>query len=565
MLRAEEGAAQPLEEWTHTEMDIHNDKPHFSSADLTDFLACRHLTALERLSANGRVKRPFFDDPMLEVLRQRGLEHEQDYLRWLAQTGKRIVQIERSNSNALEVTLRAMRVGADAIVQGRLEHQSWAGWADVILRVPGESIFGSWRYEPVETKLATETRGATLIQLCLYAELLSAIQAAPPEVLRVITPDTDFEAECYRFKEFRAYFRLVRRNFELYLAKPLPESIMAALPYPDPVAHCEICNWSRQCEARRQADDHISLVAGIQESQRTELKDWGVVTLTALAELPLPLSRKPSRGSAKTFERLREQARLQCEARSSRSLPYELLPIEPEQGLAALPFPSHLDIFLDLEGDRFAERGGFEYLFGYAFRKGSQSVRYQAIWALSSDAEKAAFEKLIDFIIDCRAHDSRMHVYHYAAYEPTAMKRLMGKYATRADELDTLLRAEVFVDLYSVVRRGLRAGIDSYSIKKLEPLYGLVREVDLQMASRHLRAVEYAIAKKDAGLLTPELLEAVRSYNKDDCVSALELRSWLETVRAAEERRSGVVLPRPTPPELRLSEKLGEQLVRIRT
>jgi uncharacterized protein len=545
-------------------MDIRGNKPHFFASDLTDFLACRHLTALQRLSANGRAKRPFFDDPMLEVLRERGLEHEQDYVQWLSQPGKRVVQIDRSTSNAFELTLGAMRGGADAIVQGRLEHESWAGWSDVLLRVPGESLFGAWRYEPVETKLATETRGATLIQLCLYAELLSTIQAAPPEILRVITPDTDFEAECYRFEEFRAYFRLVRRNFEIDLAKPLPESVQAAFPYPDPVAHCEICNWSLQCEDRRQTDDHISLVAGIQESQRKELENWGVMTLTALAELPLPLPRKPSRGSAKTFERLREQARLQYEARGSRSLPYELLPIEPEQGLAALPIPSRLDIFLDLEGDRFAERGGFEYLFGYAFRDEIQSLQYEAVWALSSDAERTAFEKLIDFIIDCRARDSRMHVYHYAPYEPTAMKRLMGKYATRADELDELLRAEVFVDLYRVVRRGIRAGIDSYSIKKLEPLYGLIREVDLRMASRHLRAVEYAIAKKDAGLLTPELLEAVRSYNRDDCVSALELHSWLETVRATEERKRGEALPRPTPPELRLSEKLGDQLARIR-
>ena len=83
---------------------------------------------------------------------------------------------------------------------------------------------------------------------------------------------------------------------------------------------------------------------------------------------------------------------------------------------------------------------------------------------------RCAFEQLIDMIIDRRLRDPGMHVYHYAPYEVTAMKRLMGRYGTRADELDQLLRAEVFVDLYGVVRKGLRAGIDSYSIKKLEHL-----------------------------------------------------------------------------------------------
>ncbi|MGH7269000.1 MAG: hypothetical protein ACREJ3_01100, partial [Polyangiaceae bacterium] len=60
--------------------------------------------------------------------------------------------------------------------EGQLEHGVWAGWADVLLRVPGTSALGDWRYEPVETKLAKETRGATLVQLCLCAELLAEVQ-----------------------------------------------------------------------------------------------------------------------------------------------------------------------------------------------------------------------------------------------------------------------------------------------------------------------------------------------------------------------------------------------------
>ena len=47
-----------------------------------------------------------------------------------------------------------------------------------------------------------------------------------------------------------------------------------------------------------------------------------------------------------------------------------------------------------------------------------------------------------------------MHVYHYAPYETTAMKRLAGRYATRESQVDQLLRGSVFVDLYRVVRQG---------------------------------------------------------------------------------------------------------------
>src|SRR5262245_11237384 len=222
--------------------------PRLFPTALANFLECHHLAVLERLAAANLAKRPFFDDPMLEILRERGLSHEQAYVQHLDQLGNRVTEINRSSPNAFEEALAAMRGAVDVVVQARLENGSWAGWPDILLRVDGESRFGRWRYEPVETKLARETRGATLIQLCVYGELLAEIQGCAPELLRVVVPDTDFEPECYQFQEFRAYFRLVRRNFEAELQKALPASVGTAVPYPDPVPHCEICNWYPVCE-----------------------------------------------------------------------------------------------------------------------------------------------------------------------------------------------------------------------------------------------------------------------------------------------------------------------------
>jgi uncharacterized protein len=240
-----------------------------------------------------------------------------------------------------------------------------------------------------------------------------------------------------------------------------------------------------------------------------------------------------------------------------------MLPLESEHGLAALPVPSPLDLFLDLEGDRQAENGGLDYLFGYAFRD-HQDLRYEALWAFSPSEEKVAFEQLIDVIVDRRLRDPGMHVYHYAPYEVTAMQRLMGRYGTKADELDQLLRDEVFVDLYRVVRKALRAGVNSYSIKNLEIFYGLTRKVELQLASRHLRAVEYAIARGDAAAVTEDVRQAVVSYNRDDCLSALALREWLETLRAQEEQKRCEPVPRPTAPSSRPKKPLGDRLMHIR-
>jgi predicted RecB family nuclease len=545
-------------------MLIRDERTQYFASDLVNFLNCRHLTTLDRFAAHRIIKRPHFDDPMLEILRARGLDHEAAYVQHLCDEEKQAIVVNREDANAFDLTVELMRKGVDVIVQARLDHGDWGGWADVLLKVDGRSKFGNWQYEPVETKLASETRGSTLIQLCLYAELLTELQGAPPEFLRVVVPNVEFVPENYRFDEYRAYFRFVRRSFESEVRKELPGSIKASGSYPDPVPHCDVCNWSSECKQRRIDDDDLSLVAGMRKLQRKELATSGVSTLRALAELPIPIPLKPNRGSVAALERLREQARLQLESRIDGTIRYELLPLESKDGLSALPTPSRLDVFLDLEGDSLAEKDGFDYLFGYAFEDDGEVVQYESMWALSPLDEKVAFERLIDMIIDRRRRDSSMRVYHYAPYEPTAMKRLMGKYATRADELDEILRAEVFVDLYRVVRKALRAGVDSYSIKKLEPIYEFTRVTDLRVASRHLRAVEYAIAKGDAASLTDEVRSKVQLYNRDDCLSALQLRDWLESLRHQEEERLGAEIPRPVPPEPKVNEQLGVRLARIR-
>src|SRR4029077_14731239 len=97
---------------------------------------------------------------------------------------------------------------------------------------------------------------------------------------------------------------------------------------------------------------------------------------------------------------------------------------------------------------------------------------YHARWALDRPAERRGFEALIDDIMARWGADPNMHVYHFGAYEPGALKRLMGRYGTREAEVDRLLRGGRFVDLHAVLRQSLRASVEEYSIKKLEPLYG---------------------------------------------------------------------------------------------
>ena len=536
----------------------------FSATDLSRHVVCPHLTSLRRAVAFGELEPPpLYDDPRADVLRQRGLEHEQRLLGRFATDGRTVETIipadtpftHRDPAAAAARTREVMSRGANVIYQGRLEDDSgrWSGYPDFLLRVDRPSALGGWSYEVLDTKLARRAKGEALLQLLLYSDLLAQAQGVEPELMHLALGGGGSENPAsFRVPEYAAYYRAVRRRFEAHAASP-PDT------YPEPVEHCGLCEWQQSCAERRRADDHLSLVAGITRGQRGRLVEREVTTMAALSALRLPVSPRLDGIGEAALARIREQARVQDQARREGRRIHELVtPVEPDKGLAALPEPSDGDVFFDLEGDAFAADGGLEYLFGVADRDGN----YNASWALDPASEKHAFERFIDNVMARWEQHPGFHIYHYGAYETTAVKRLMSRYATREDEVDRLLRGRLFVDLHRVVRQGLRASVESYSIKRLEPFYGFARAVDLTTATRALIQVEVRLESGDAAGVPDPLRTEIEGYNRDDCLSTLRLAAWLEECRRDLQALTGQPVPRPA---LRDEERDREQEPAVET
>jgi uncharacterized protein len=530
-----------------------------AASDLVGFLNCRHLIELDRAVVAGKLARPKVWSPALDVLRERGLRHEEAYVAHLTDGGSSIQRIEgiEITPDVVEQTLCAMREGIEIIVQGALSHGRWSGRVDVLKRVEVASVFGAWSYEVTDTKLAHATKAGTVLQLCVYSDLLAQAQGMVPERMHVVAPWSDFGPQTFRFADFAAFYRRAKLALEKSVDGPAEDTT-----YPDPKPHCDVCRWNEVCEKRRRDDDHLSFVANASKLQVAELTTRGTSTVAALAEIPLPITWKPEHGTASSFERLREQARVQVRARESGQPYFELLPIENGLGLSRLPEPSEGDIFLDLEGDRFVGEHGLEYLFGCWMREQGEWT-YRGFWATTRAEEKASFEALIDLITARWKADPGLHVYHYAPYEPAALKRLMGRYVTREDELDRMLRARLFVDLYAVVRQGIRAGVESYSIKKLEPYYGYERQIPLKEANQALLALQTQLELEAAPRIAEEDRISVQRYNEDDCHSAETLRAWLERLRT-DHIATGVQIPRPVfGPDGAPNASVAEWLARV--
>jgi len=515
----------------------------FSATDLANHLACRHLTSLNFEVARGEREVPTWTNPAAYILQLRGFDHEKAYINHLRTQGHTVIELDKDESTAggaFDRTLAAMRSGVDVIVQATLQHQRWFGRADVLLRVNRPSCFGEWSYEAADCKLSQETKAGTVIQLCLYSEMLGEIQKTTPEFMYVVVPGTGFVPIRYRINDFIAYNRWVERKLGIATDEGKAQT------YPDPTPHCEICRWWELCNRRRRGDDHLCFVAGISKLQIQQLREWKVSTLEGLARLPLPLRESPRRGSSESYVRVREQARVQLATRTTGVPVHELLPVEAGRGMTRLPAPSLGDIFLDLEGDQYVGEAGLEYLFGRVLVDEKGNPNYQGLWAFGAEREKAAFEYLVDWIMERWKRHPDLHVYHFGVYEPTALKRLMGYYASREDAVDRMLRAKLLVDLHSIVRQSVRAGVEQYSLKDLEVFHGFQREVPLGEASTRKRALERALELSHKEWVDDTTRAAVESYNRDDCLSAMHLRNWLEELRG-QAIRSGQEVPRPAP------------------
>ena len=531
----------------------------------------------------------------------------------------RLVNLRRAAGD----TLAAIRRGDDVVYQATFFDGRWLGLADFLLRVDRPSpLLGDWSYEVVDTKLARHVKASALLQICSYVEQLTEAQGVEPEWMHVALGGSARAVERHRVADYMAYYRMVKAAFETRVAaagldggparggvaerQPLGVAYPPIGTYPEPVEHCDVCRWSQLCAARRRADDDLSLVAGAPTRMRKALKGRGVTTRRGLAGLELPLAEPLDDVGPGPLETCRDQARIQVRGQDEGATLYELLPpsrlrdgaVEPNRGLTSLPPPRPGDLFFDIEGDPFALDDGVDYLFGIlepgmrgpdgdpagedpagedpaGEDPAGEEPAFHAFWAVDEngqvthESEKRAFEQTIDLMMDRLARDPEIHIYHYAPYETTAAGRLMGRHGTRELEVDRLLRGRVFVDLYRAVRQGLRASVESYSIKKLEPLYGLTREENLRDAGSSIVAFEAWLAEAETGAAgarlpgTNETLRSIEAYNRDDCVSNWRLRDWLEERRPELARQIGEPLSRPGPAVPEAAEALSEHLAHV--
>lgn len=501
----------------------------YSPSDLVRYLASPYASWMDRyfLENPGAIK-PDEDSEERKLIARTGDEHEQAVLAEMKAATEGFVTIDRDDLPAAkEKTNAAIKAKAPIIYQAALESDRFVGFADFIIH-DGE------KYQIWDTKLARSPKPYYAIQLCCYSEMFAnSNEGEMPQKFGIILGSKD-RVE-FRVEDYIHYYQRIRDGF-LAMQDGFTGNLKDC---PEPLPAADHGRWASHADTFFDDTDHLVRVAGITVGQIKKLKNAGIATATELADAK---GKTVPKLANDTFKKLVAQARLQVDTRSDRTknpeapARFEVLSgggIYTQLGLGSLP-PEHIaDVFFDMEGYPLLS-GGLEYLFG-VHAKNLETDKYEFYdwWAHNRDEEKAAFEAFVDWVFKRWRENPGMHIYHYAAYEVNAVRRLSTRHDTLQDEVDELLRHEVFVDLYSVVRHGLRIGEDSYSIKKVEHLYRPKRSTEVATAVESI--VQYAqwIESKQAkDWQSSSILKGIRDYNEDDCKSTLELLQWMRKVAA---------------------------------
>jgi len=86
---------------------------------------------------------------------------------------------------------------------------------------------------------------------------------------------------------------------------------------------------------------------------------------------------------------------------------------------------------------------------------------------------------------------------------------IVGQQWDRAAGMDRMLRAGIFVDLHRVVKQGVRASVEEYSLKKMEAFYGFKRQTSLDASRAAMRYIEHHLEISKLPVELPRRIQRV--------------------------------------------------------
>lgn len=478
-------------------------------------------------------------DQLMTLIRQKGRRHEQEVLKNLEKIHGKAFQVQPLNTPIkgladwtakFQMTCDAIKRGEPLIYQGVLYFEdktsgiTWCGQPDFLVRVKTPEGFS---YMVVDAKFGSSAKPAHAMQLMSYVDLMAKSNLPVHDEAEVHRASG--EPVKIKVSDHFHFYESVRDGFTEFL-----ERYDADYTKMDPPLELNLnrknYEWQDYVEALLRENHALQFVADIRTSQIKKLQSVGITNIKQLAA-----TKKTSiKGiTDKTFKKLRAQAKIQTESKSYEKPAYQFI-----EDILDLPPLDLGDIHYDMEGfPLFTDilqqlDGGLEYLFG-VWADG----KFTAYWADNRAEEKAAFFAFMKFLVNRFKQYPKAHIYHYAHYEVSALRRLAARYGAYQEEIETLVANGKFIDLYKIVRKSLLIGAESYGLKYIEALFtqstrnilGTATAIDSIAAFGNYQELRESTDPNDKDILNllAEKKKDLLFYNETDCKNLELLANWL--------------------------------------
>ena len=367
----------------------------------------------------------------------------------------------------------------------------------LLLKQPGNSIFGDWTYIPINIKLGRRPKPEYKLIGAYHAQMLAIIQNAfPIQSSLVLRPQNESYVNLnhwlYRTRD------IVTNCLKMLCLQLEPEVFISR-------QKCSLCHWYSYCYERAKAKNHLSLVPGITPKRYESLKDMGLESLELIATANnLNIEKKIGRDIGK---RLRQQARALLLDTALINSDFNLVNSD------RLP-SADIELYFDIEAE--PERN-LDYLLGILLVDNvNQKQEFYPFLAENIEEEARVWQEFFEFVNNY----PHAPIFHFSAYEVDTIKRLARLYST--PKIQTKALVSRCVDVHHWVTQSVILPVESYSLKSLANWLGFQWRESTASGDQSVCWYDNWLSTGDRNLLN-----AILSYNEDDCYATYYLKDWL--------------------------------------
>jgi predicted RecB family nuclease len=411
-----------------------------------------------------------------------------------------------------EETLSLMQQGVEQIYQGVLlaEEQGvqLVSVPDLLVKQPGDSVFGDWIYVPTDIKLSKRPKQEYQIIAAYHAKVLAAVQGAWAEESWLLLKERGFY-EVDLWQVLPRMDELLNGCIATLQSQQEPEVFISR-------SRCSLCHWFNHCYAIAKADQHLSLLPGVTQTRYVQLQALEITSLESLADIhPTRLEPLPGFG-LETARKLVRQARstLENSAILGESLASHSVGKRPS---FIPPIPTApVELYFDIEAEPSLN---LVYLHGVlVVDRIKQTETFHPLLAETPEEEPKIWQELIDLVW---AYPSAP-IFHFCPYEVQTVERLGKLFETPEELIKPLLTR--FVDLHDRVTQSVTLPVESYALKHIARWLGFDWRDSTANGAQSIYWYAQWLSTGDR-----TYLDSILMYNEDDCRATYHVKEWLVT------------------------------------